>query len=117
MTHEQRRNRRKQIAEYARTHTDAVTARRFGVTATTARQSRRENGVVKAHGVPTSTYRIIAALIRSEKQADIARRECCSRQFVNQVKAKMEKNGIFEAVLRFSAKDLDAYLADREMEQ
>lgn len=102
LTHKERCSRRKQMAEYAKTHTDAVTARRFGVTEATVKKGRQENGVVKTHGMPASTYRIIAALIRGDKQADIARRECCSRQFVNQVKARMEKHGVFEAVNEFA---------------
>lgn len=98
LTHEDRRKRRKKIAEYAKTHTDKETATEFGVHPMTVINARNEHGVIKKSTGAPSTYQIVAAMIRGERQVDVARRLGCSKQFVNQCKDRMIEHGVFDAV-------------------
>lgn len=119
MTHPQREKRRRKIAEYAKTHTYNETLRKFKVSKQTVYDSCQEHGVVKLDGRrgSPSTYKIVAALIRGEKQADVARRLKVSRQFVNQCRKKMIEYGVFDAVDFVSQQRLDDHLADLAMEE
>jgi len=100
MTHGERWQRRRKIAEYAKSHSDAKTSQKFLVTRTTVKAARKEFGVIKqgTQSVSPSGYAIIADLIRCEPDADVARKLGVTRQFVGQCKNKMKKYGVFDAV-------------------
>lgn len=98
LTHAERRARRKRIAKYAENHTDSDSARNFGVSPHTVRLARNEFGVLKTPEPSPSSFSIIADLILGKKMSDVARSHRVSRQFVHQVKRKMEKCGIMNAV-------------------
>lgn len=109
MSHEDRRLRRKKIADYAKDHTDRETAKKFGITSQTVRFSRNEFQVSKAYKqeVPPSSYEIIAALIRGEQKSEIARRFGVSQQFIGQVRDRAVKHGVFAAVKDYATKNRD----------
>ena len=102
MTHEQRRARRKEIAEYSKSHTNYQTAKHFGITTTTVRQSRMEHDLpIKVDGdgiVPVSSYRILAEIIRGRPDIDIAKKYDVSKQFVNQVRLRAGDAGVYDAI-------------------
>lgn len=100
ITHKQRAERRRKIAEYAKTHTYEATKQKFKVSKHTVYDSCRMLGVVKPDGRANapSTYKVVAAMILGEKQVEVARRLGVSRQFVNQCRKKMVEHGVFDAV-------------------
>ena len=118
MTHPQREKRRRKIAEYAKTHTYNEAIRKFRVSKQTVYDSCRQHGVVKPDGRANapSTYKVVAALIRGEKQVEVARRLGISRQFVNQCRKKMIEHGVFDAVAWIANKELNEYLAQTMLE-
>ena len=70
-----------------------------------------------ARGNAPSTYKVVAALIRGEKQVEVARRLGVSRQFVNQCRKKMIEHGVFDAVDLIAQQELDEYLATHAIEE
>lgn len=113
MTHEERRKRRAKIAKYAAKHTDKETAAKFGVTERMVCSARAEHGFGKEDTrVPLTGYGIAACLIRGEKMADVARKYGVSRQFVNIVKNKMRKYGVFDAVQQVASENAVAVLKE-----
>lgn len=98
LTHEERRSRRREIAEFSKTHTDYQTAAEFGVCRDTVVAARRAFGIRKDSECVVnapSTYQILACLLRGESQSDIARSLVVSRQRVNQIKQGAKAAGIF----------------------
>lgn len=102
LTHEQRRDRRKEIAEYSETHTVRQAATKFGVTTATVRQSRMEHSLpIKVDGdsvVPVSSYRILAEIIRGRTDKAIAKSHDVSKQFVSQIRLRAGKAGVYKAI-------------------
>lgn len=115
-THKEAKARRKQIAEYATTHSDMETALKFNVHPQTVRFSRIENDVNKKDKqfVPASSYEIMAAMIRGEKHSEIAKRFGVSRQFIGQIRDRAQKHGVFAAVQSYATKKRDGNTKPKE---
>lgn len=92
LTHVERAERRKAIAEYAVQYGEAATAKKFDVTCWTVRKAAFENGHQlpdRRHGKrerSTSSFGILFALLQGEALVDIAERFGVSKQRVHQIK-------------------------------
>jgi hypothetical protein len=98
MDHTQRHERRKIIAEYARTHSIGDTAREFQVSISTVRNSCQEHDVTPLvadkHTTKFSAYTMIADLLKGMTPADVAAKHTVSRQRVCDIRDKCIKAGI-----------------------
>lgn len=99
MTHEQRRERRKRIADAVRAgKTSDEIARQFGTGRETLRRACEENDVPVPCEAPRephpSGYRIIAALFGDETYTEIAARFGVSEQRVGQIAKKCRDAGV-----------------------
>ena len=95
-SHEGKRERRKQMAEYAREHGINSAAGEFGVAVRTVTSACAEHGLVVNDGkdIGGLAYRIIAALQAGEQPFEIARRLEVSRQRVHQIRQKCLEYGV-----------------------
>ena len=97
MNHQERRERRRLIAEHAAENGLASAARTFGVTIVTARSSCAEYNVEPTHNKirrEFSSYRIIADLLYGLSISSIAEQHHISRQRVSYIKDKCVEAGI-----------------------
>ena len=98
MNHQERRERRRRIAEYAAEHGLASAARAFGVSITTASSSCSEYNIKplcdERLTVRFSSYEVIADLLRGLSDSLIAKKHNMSRQRVNSVRNKCIEVGI-----------------------
>lgn len=99
LTHEQRRHRRREIAVFSSDHTDAETARKFGVCILTCKNARREFKIKKTpeRVVQTSTAKtmtILARLLRGDKQSEIAKDTGLSRQRISSIFKSAQAAGL-----------------------
>ena len=98
MNHQERRERRRRIAEYAAEHGLASAARKFGVSPATASSSCSEYSIkplcAEQLTVRFSSYEIIADLLHGLSDSLIAKKHNMSRQNVNVIRNKCVEAGI-----------------------
>ena len=91
LTHEERRERRKQIAEECRTKPMAEVATSYGLTISTIAKICSEHKITPPRNLTVampSTFLILKHLIDGEKPAELARKFNVTRQCVDQVKQR-----------------------------
>jgi len=95
-SHEGKRERRKQMAEYAREHGVKSAAGEFGVAVKTVTDACAEHGLEVNDGRDLGgvTYRIIAALQNGEQPLEVARRLETSCHRIYQVRQKCLEYGV-----------------------
>jgi transposase len=100
MTHEERADRRREIAKYCRQgHTLTEAAKHFGVSASLARLSCIEYGSQAVSppstggGPAVSSLRVLKLLLDRVSRSDICERFGVSRQYVQQVVENARKAG------------------------
>lgn len=101
LSHEQRRDRRQQIAEYCKTNTAKAASQVWGVSQFVVRDACKEFGVTAmspkhamARPVKVSTLVVIARLQAGESQTDIADALGVSRQNIQQIRMRAIAAGI-----------------------
>ncbi len=98
LTHDQRRNRRSAIAEFAKTHTKYETMNEFGVSKTCVRDAIKEHGVSFKKDISmlsSNSFDVIALLINTEKSLlEIASDLHMTHQRVSQIYISCKKAGI-----------------------
>lgn len=97
LSHEERAERRKQIAEFCKNNSVADAAKRFGLTSGTIRSACIEHGVQPIRD-PSSTgtvqtMRILKRLLDGETQVKLAGEYRVSRQRVQQIQKTAEEAG------------------------
>lgn len=100
LTHEQRRSRRREIAEFSADHSDAETARKFGVCILTVKHARREFKAKKSpdrvvQASTPKTVAILARMMRGDKQSEIVKDTGLSRQRISSIFKSAQAAGLF----------------------
>ena len=91
MNHEERRKRRKEMAEECRTRSTGEVAESYGVSLSTIIKACMEHGIVTSRKMSVampSSFLILKLLIDGEKPAELAKKFDVSRQCVDQVKQR-----------------------------
>jgi hypothetical protein len=131
MTQDQRRSRRREIAEFVRKgNLPFDAAKRWGVSLATVKTACLENQVPFSTATTDAAeaestenrrirgrmklLRIVAALLNGEDQQTIARREKNSKQYISQINRFAQEAGIFQAVEGLQKKAEEASQLARE---
>jgi transposase len=91
MTHAEKRERRRKVAEFAVEHGAGEAAQKYKVSIGTVQHAARENGVRISQRRDScrgslKSFRMLRLMLDGKSMADIAEEFCVSRQRVHQVK-------------------------------
>ena len=97
MNHVRRKERRKDISEYASEHSLFETARIFGVSSSTVQKSCREHGInprrERTWQPLLSKFGILWDLLQGMNAIDVSNKYNCTRQYVSLIRIEAKKVG------------------------